>query len=1245
MFPKHTFILITSSLVALSGCSDTGTEPVGPDVVSVTVTAPTQTFSSVGQTIQLQATALDATGNTVSGVAFSWSSANAAAATVNESGLATSVADGTANIIASTQARSGNAVTGSLQLTVQQVPAALTIVVEPGGAASGVPFFPQPALEIRDANGNRVTGDNSTAVTAALSSGPATLGGSTSATASTGLITFTDLVLAGPVGDHVLDFSGGGFSATSDIIALAPGPAGAANSIVTTSTDIVQSGTAAVVTLQVSDAADNAHVTGGLTVTFFAAAGSSVGTFGTTTDVGDGSYTANFTGDVSGSPVEIGAVIDGDTVTTPRPTITVVAGTASQIVFLAQPSNIQAGAVITPGVEVNVLDANGNLSDSFSGDVTLSIDNNPGAGTLGGTATRTAAGGVAVFDDLTVDNFGIGYTLRAVATGLTDGISAGFDVTAGAAGEVRFSVQPSEVDSAAAIVPGVEVIAVDGFGNVDAAFVGQITLVLAAGPGSANLSGTTTITAAAGVATFVDLQLDIPSGGYTLAATATALGSDTSTAFVVRPTGTTIHWTGTTGTAWDDPNNWNTSAAPTMADNVFIPADPPNQPVLNRNESVTDLYLEDGAQLSTNGFEIDAAGNVRAGNTITGAGLVTLSGTGKTVSGTLPNVSVTGTVQAAGGVSSTGDVGVAGTLTMGGNTVTLEGDFSTSGTGFLVMNDPADTLDVNGAVTFGGASTAGRLTAGLIRVGGNFSQTSATSPLSFTATGTSTVAFSGTVIQSIDFAGSSETGSRFANVEFANLAGVTFATDAVITGTATVASGTVTGTVAVTLVEGNLIGSTSGGWQVDTTMVTGSSVSLPDNIHAPLLIFPNPAPGGTSLTKGFKLVGDLLLTGQTSLNTHRVVVVGDFSTSGVAGRLAMGGSEDTLRVEGNATFAGMAVEGFLTDGVLEVTGDFTQSSATAASSFQSTNTHKVVFNGTGTQTITFASPGSANSESFFEILEIATADSVVFATPAAVRTLVTMTSGRATGTVAPVELLGNLEDAAGGRWQLDTTLITGGSVSLPDSINAPLLIFPNPAPGGTSLTKGFKLVGDLLLTGQTSLNTHRVVVVGDFSTSGVAGRLAMGGSEDTLRVEGNATFAGMAVEGFLTDGVLEVTGDFTQSSATAASSFQSTNTHKVVFNGTGTQTITFASPGSANSESFFEILEITNAIGVNFVTGVAVRDDLELSGQLTVAGGTTLSITDVLILRSTSTLNNNGTITRGSCIVDPGAVINGTNPC
>src|SRR2546427_9621758 len=65
------------------------------------------------------------------------------------------------------------------------------------------------------------------------------------------------------------------------------------------------------------------------------------------------------------------------------------------------------------------------------------------------------------------------------------------------------------------------------------AFTGSVTVALGTNPSGGTLAGTTTVTAASGVATFGTLSVDKVGTGYTLAAAATGLTGATSGSFNV----------------------------------------------------------------------------------------------------------------------------------------------------------------------------------------------------------------------------------------------------------------------------------------------------------------------------------------------------------------------------------------------------------------------------------------------------------------------------------------------------------------------------------------------------------------------------------------------------------------------------------------------------------------------------------------------------------------------------------------
>ena len=115
----------------------------------------------------------------------------------------------------------------------------------------------------------------------------------------------------------------------------------------------------------------------------------------------------------------------------------------------------------------------------------------------------------------------------------TIGVS-GFGGTGGAT-HLVFTVQPTTTGAGLAIVPAVQVTAATSSGSVDPAFINSVIVSIGTNPGGGGLSGTRTVTAIAGVATFSNLSINNAGSGYTLTAAASNLGSATSVAFTVNP--------------------------------------------------------------------------------------------------------------------------------------------------------------------------------------------------------------------------------------------------------------------------------------------------------------------------------------------------------------------------------------------------------------------------------------------------------------------------------------------------------------------------------------------------------------------------------------------------------------------------------------------------------------------------------------------------------------------------------------
>lgn len=212
-------------------------------------------------------------------------------------------------------------------------------------------------------------------------------------------------------------------------------------------------------------------------------------------------------------------------------------GTPAQLSYSVQPTSVTAGAPIVQAVQVVVQDAVGNTVPNATNSVTLAITVGTGASgaTLGGTLSQTAAGGVATFDNLTIDKSGSGYTLTATAPGLVSAVSTAFNVDVGPAAKLAIVAQPSDVSAGAAISPAVQVVVQDAQGNAVTIATNSVTLAITSGSGTpgATLGGTLTKTPVSGVAAFNNLTVDKSGSSYRLTATATGLTSVTTTPFDV----------------------------------------------------------------------------------------------------------------------------------------------------------------------------------------------------------------------------------------------------------------------------------------------------------------------------------------------------------------------------------------------------------------------------------------------------------------------------------------------------------------------------------------------------------------------------------------------------------------------------------------------------------------------------------------------------------------------------------------
>lgn len=193
----------------------------------------------------------------------------------------------------------------------------------------------------------------------------------------------------------------------------------------------------------------------------------------------------------------------------------------------------QRAANSTFSLSVAVVDHNGKVVTNDTRAITISLVN-PNGATLSGTTTKNAVGGIATFNDLSIDKTGQ-YAFLATADGLISAQTADqqLTITSATPGQISFLVQPP-APPASGTAPNatnsvtknmnfpntIQVEVRDANGNL-VTTASTVQIVVANDPtGNTTLSGNSAVTVN-GVASFPDLQVET-GGGITVLAAATS---------------------------------------------------------------------------------------------------------------------------------------------------------------------------------------------------------------------------------------------------------------------------------------------------------------------------------------------------------------------------------------------------------------------------------------------------------------------------------------------------------------------------------------------------------------------------------------------------------------------------------------------------------------------------------------------------------------------------------------------------
>jgi len=675
----------------------------------------------------------------------------------------------------------------------------------------------------------------------------------------------------------------------------------------------------------------------------------------------------------------------------------------------------------------------------------------------------------------------------------------------------------------------------------------------------------------------------------------------------VAPPGFDVEWRGTT-TDWNTATNWSTGQVPTATDDVYIPAAAAD-PTITSNVAVGALTVGVGVTLAVSNVDLTVSGDLDAAGEILG-GRVLLTGNGTTVRG-----DVTATLVVSASASASDALAVdaleitGGIFEVAGQTVTVASQLTATASGALGMAG-GGTLTTTDAF-FDGTGPAGLLNAGTLRVRGGF--TVGADPDAFVATGTHMVVLDGPQDQTVVFGSPSLTGQRFHHLTVDKPGTVLFESDVVVTGTLDVVQGSVQ-VDPYELAVGTSIADPQGGLSYGHLRLVGPVTALPAAISSSVDVDAAvvwPANGSVA--------------GDVTVNTSLTVPAG--RTLDVSGSIFLS-SGSTLRVDGVLNAARCLDNG------ATIIGSGTHPCGAPSGS-------KVWVGGdpggpTDWQNANNWSPPGVPGPSDDVVVPIDS--SVLLTADASVASLLLddyayLDLGGFTLTVAG-DLDADLASIFNGL-----TRLTGPGGVLLGSVDALEV-------GASRLLTGQLYVsGDLsVLDADLDVGGETLIVSGALDVVGANAHLIMTNSSAYVDVGGDALFDGGDHTSLLSAGTLSIQGALTVTNR-SATGFAATGSHVVSFDGSVSQDVSFAVPGS--SQQRMANVAVSSLSPTTFLTDATALGDFTVTGDWTVPAGVTVSISGELSLYAGATFVVDGTVTAlGGCVNYGGQILgNGTHPC
>lgn len=306
------------------------------------------------------------------------------------------------------------------------------------------------------------------------------------------------------------------------------------------------------------------------------------------------------------------ATYDGVQATVP---VSVTPGAPVALAIRTQPNGAAAGTPLTVQPVIEVRDAAGNVVTTATSAITATIAS--GGGTVTGTTTVNAVGGVATFSSLILDGTIGDRTLTFSAPGLTAVTSATFGLQAGAPTQLVVRTQPNGAVVGVPFTTQPVIELRDAAGNLSTGSTLGVTATINAGGGT--LGGAITASAVGGVATFSTLTMSGTVGVRTLNFSAAGIPAVTSAPF-------TLSAGAAAALAFRTPPNGGGLNSPFVPSPVIEVRDASGNVATTANPVVTAALVSGGGTLSGNTATAQNGVATFANLTVNGsAGVRTLS--------------------------------------------------------------------------------------------------------------------------------------------------------------------------------------------------------------------------------------------------------------------------------------------------------------------------------------------------------------------------------------------------------------------------------------------------------------------------------------------------------------------------------------------------------------------------------------------------------------------------------------------